>query len=63
MIIDKIDIDCPYCNKEFSISVDTVGSSVTCPFCKKDFMTKDNGIKSALEDAENDILNSLSDLL
>jgi transcription elongation factor Elf1 len=63
MIIDSFDIECPYCNKEISISMDTVGDTVSCPFCKKDFNTKDNGILSAVEDAENDISDMLSNLL
>lgn len=62
-LLDEIDIDCPYCNKEFSISINSVGDTVTCPFCQKDFETEDNGIISALEDAENEIGDLLSNLI
>ena len=63
MLIDSFDIDRPYCNKEISISLDSVGETVKCPYCNKEFETSDNGIIAAAEEAEGMIDDFLSDLL
>lgn len=38
----EVEIDCPNCDKEFSIVLSQVGSIVQCPFCKTDIELKDN---------------------
>lgn len=38
----EIDIDCPNCNKEFSIDLNQIGGVVQCPFCKTNVELKDN---------------------
>lgn len=29
----EIDIDCPECEKSFSVQLNQIGTAVTCPFC------------------------------
>lgn len=61
-IIQEIDIDCPNCNNEITISVNKINHSVKCPYCKEKFKVLDDGIIDALNDVDNqidDLLNNL----
>lgn len=62
-LIDEIPIDCPYCNKEFSIPIESIGDSVTCPYCNETFDTEDNGFLDATESIEEKINDLLDNLL
>lgn len=55
-----IDIECPNCSKEFSVSTTKVGSKVSCPHCHEIIELKDNSLTAGLSSAEkqiDDLLN------
>lgn len=61
----EIPFDCPECNREIKITSDKIGSSINCPYCDAKLDLIDNGIISALEEADssiNDMLKDLSDI-
>lgn len=55
----EIEIDCPNCDKEITITIGSGKSSVICPHCKQEISIDDTNLTDALEDAEN----KLDDLL
>ncbi len=61
-LFDNIDIECPNCNKELSISINSVGSSIICPHCQQTIELKDNGITDALDKAESEINDFLDNI-
>lgn len=32
-LLDNVSVNCPECGKQFDISLNNIGSSVTCPHC------------------------------
>ena len=38
----EIDLECPTCNKTFSVKLSQVGSTVKCPYCGEIITLKDN---------------------
>lgn len=49
------DVECPNCEKEFSVNLSQVGCSVKCPHCGELIQLEDDGISETVEDAEDAI--------
>lgn len=58
----EFEISCPKCSHKFKVRFDKVGTSVFCPYCNAKIELKDNGFKSGIKDAENQITHLLDGL-
>lgn len=50
-----IEIDCPHCNKEITISSKQAGSTISCPYCNCLIELKDDGFSDGIKNVEKSI--------
>lgn len=46
-----IDFKCPNCNRNITIKVSKIGSTITCPHCNQSIQLEDDGFSNGLKDA------------
>lgn len=57
-----LDIECPNCEKPFTISTGQIGSSVKCPHCQEQIDLVDDGFSDKMKSAEKQIDDMLKNL-
>ena len=61
----EIDFNCPHCDKELSISVNQIGTTIKCPYCSYNIELQEegDGLSSArkVTDEFEETLNKLSE--
>ena len=59
----ELDIECPECIKELTITSSDFGQTIQCPKCKVNITLQDNGISDGLNHVDNMIDDALKGLL